>query len=521
MIKTWSKFFFFLSAFCLIIMTGARFILGAWPAVLYIFLVLFILGIIALVVLNYRAFFTILSIKTSKSGLSVGWSVCRILIFLITISYLGNHFNKSWDLTEEGINSLSEQSQKVVKDLDSNLEFLIFYKGDKISPESMSIKRELKSDLSIYKRNNPKVKIHFIDAYIDHLKSNKYLAQLPDKNRQEIFVFVKYQDRIVRVLAPFLENNLTSAIIKSKKRRFTNILFLTNHREKDLENETPDGLKIFKHALIDSGYNIKTWNFLQQGPPSKNPSLIISIGPSQAFLKKETLWLSRYLKSGGKLLLSLDPQENHQLAPWLKNYGIIFENNFIFSQLGRYAIGTIFDKNNLITKRFYGQRRTPLVLFERASALKVSNDFSKKFHISHLVKSDKKSFSVPKLSNKITRGPLQSFTMAVDVRYKQTKKSSKNSANTSRKNSFQLIVFGDSDFVTNRYIDQGFNKDLILNSLASLANEKELISIRPKRPKGTKVSLNYPRTFFIFLYVSLPIFFLLMGLFLWYKKRES
>ena len=54
----------------------------------------------------------------------------------------------------------------------------------------------------------------------------------------------------------------------------------------------------------------------------------------------------------------------------------------------------------------------------------------------------------------------------------------------------KLIVFGDSDFLTNGLLNaQGVNRDLALNSISYLLNEPDLISIRPKRLKATQLIL--------------------------------
>jgi ABC-type uncharacterized transport system involved in gliding motility auxiliary subunit len=43
-----------------------------------------------------------------------------------------------------------------------------------------------------------------------------------------------------------------------------------------------------------------------------------------------------------------------------------------------------------------------------------------------------------------------------------------------------FVVYGDSDFVNNYHLYLGGNKDLFLNTVAWLAGEKDLVSVRPK-----------------------------------------
>ena len=507
-------------------MAGARFVLGAWHPLLYGFLGFFLLGFVASIVLDYKLYLRFLSIKTAKKGLSLGWSLLILIVFLTAISYLGNRFNKSFDLTEEGINSLSEQTKKALKNLDSELVFYIFYKGDKISDEVRAIKQELKKDMELYRQNSSKIKTVFIDSYKNNLKSKEYLDHLPDKNQQELFVFVHYKNRKIRAEAPFSESDLTSAIIKSQKREFKEILFLTNHREKVLNNSQPSGLKILKNALNDSGFILKEWDFIQQGPPKKPPSLIASIGPQQAFLTAEKNWLKNHLSRGGSLFLSLDPKDNHNLDDFLKEYGLVFNDDFILSELGfiyggvTKALGVVFDRNHPITKKF---SKKQAVFFERASSLDVLPEAFEKFKLSYLVRSHQQSFTVPQLKKNIKVGNLSSLNMSIELspKTKDTFEKSEDK-NKDKKNTFRLALFGDSDFLTNRYIYDGANRDLALNSFVFLAGEEEIVSIPPKQPKGTKITLNRPqRASLILIYISLPLIFLLTGLWLWYRRRGA
>ncbi len=523
-----SKVSFLISGFSLIVMAGARFVLGAWHPLLYGFLVLFLLGLIVSVALDYKLYLEFLSIKTAKRGLNLGWSLLLLIVFLTGLAYLGSRFNKSFDLTEEGINSLAEQTTDVLKSLDSELIFLIFSKGDKVSEQVSMLKQELKNDLSLYKQASPKVKVVFVDSYKNHAKSEEYLSDLPDKNQQELFVFVNYKDRKIRVEIPFTEEALTSAIIKAKKREFKEILFVTGHGEKDLNNTEASGLKIFNQSLTDSGFILKEWNFVQQGLPQSQSALIMIVGPTQPFLPAEKTWLTDYLSKGGNLFVSLDPKERHELQDWLKNYGVIFNNDFIISQLGilyggpTKALGVSFDTNNPITKRLPAKQA---VFFEKTSSIDISPSALEKFKISQMVRSHNNSFTVPELKEKIKMKDTKSLTMAVTVQTKQNNNSNekdKDSEKSSNKTGFHLAVFGDSDFLTNSSIYEGANRDLALNTVSALAGEEELISIRPKQPKGTKISLNRPqRTTLVLLYIILPCVFLFTGLWIWYRRRES
>jgi ABC-type uncharacterized transport system involved in gliding motility auxiliary subunit len=75
----------------------------------------------------------------------------------------------------------------------------------------------------------------------------------------------------------------------------------------------------------------------------------------------------------------------------------------------------------------------------------------------------------------------------------------------------RLVVIGDSDFATNRWASpQLGNLDLFLNSVNWLAQQEDLIAIRPRDPEDRRITLtNDARTriFWITLLVIPALFF--------------
>ena len=172
-----SKISFLISGFCIIAMASARFVLGSWHPYLYGFLALFLLGIFISIIFDHKLYLEFLSIKTAKKGLSLGWSILILIVFLTATAYLGNRFNKSFDLTEEGINSLSEQTIDTLKNMDSDLVFYIFYKGDKISEQVTGIKQELKKRYGSLQAKQFKSKIFFCGYLQKPFKSGRVFVR--------------------------------------------------------------------------------------------------------------------------------------------------------------------------------------------------------------------------------------------------------------------------------------------------------------------------------------------------------
>jgi len=83
------------------------------------------------------------------------------------------------------------------------------------------------------------------------------------------------------------------------------------------------------------------------------------------------------------------------------------------------------------------------------------------------------------------------------------------------------VVFGDSDFVTNGYLGIPGNRDLFLNTVNWLAQQENLISIRPKDPEDRRVSLTSDQAKLIFWLsiLIIPGLILAAGVQTWWRRR--
>jgi ABC-type uncharacterized transport system involved in gliding motility auxiliary subunit len=83
------------------------------------------------------------------------------------------------------------------------------------------------------------------------------------------------------------------------------------------------------------------------------------------------------------------------------------------------------------------------------------------------------------------------------------------------------VVFGDSDFAANGYLGIPGNRDLFLNTINWLAQQENLISIRPRDPESRGVTLTSDgaqRIFWLAI-VIIPGLILTAGIQTWWRRR--
>ncbi len=528
----WGKISLFLSGLALIILVSVRYLLDGWQNFMFAPLAIFLLGIILAVFIDWRLFLDFFRMRTTKHGMNMGVMILLAIVLLVAVNFLGVRMNKTVDLTEEKINSLSPQSQDILKSLNNDVIVSVFYKGEEApntggnpSPES---KLRVKQNLELYQETSNKVKVYFYNTYTENLKADEYLNSLLDKQRGQVFVFVEYGGRKVRVESPFGEEQITSALIQSTKTTNKKIYFLQGHGERSLESDEADGLKLFKQSLEQAAFTVEPLNLVEKGFIPEDANVVAVVGSISQLLEQELKELREFAKRGGRLFIAADPGQKHNLALLTKTFGVEYMNNFIINQKGiqgrsqASTLGLFYDPNDEITKRF--DPNNTLTIFDLASELRAAPDKASTLKTVDLVKTDTGSFVMQELkSGKVQNPQVKSMAVAMKVSGDIVPPSGpKPDLPEKEKVTFEAVIFGDSDFLSNNAIQFGSNRDLALNSMASLAGESVQVSIRPPMPKGTKVELTRSSALaFIFVAFAIPILILLSGSILWFRRRSA
>ena len=387
-----SKICWFVAGLSLIVLLISRMMLGGWIHVMFIPLGLFCLGFILALVFDFRMYLEFFRMKTTKKGMSMGLMILLSIILLVSVNFLAVRHNKTGDFTEEKLNSLSDQSVQLLKGLDQDVVVKVFYRGQEAAEE----KQKAKSSLDVFLENSSKLKVQYYDSYIDVMDAQKYLNDLPDKDRALVFVFAEYGAKKVKIDPPYGEEQITAALIKVTRKGEKKVYFTLGHGEKDLESSSADGLKLFKTALEEASFIVEPLNLIEKGGVPEDASVVVIAGPTTQFQEGELNWLRQYAKKGGRMILALDPGQRHNLANLTKTFGVEFANNYILNEynqlLGRgtaSAIGLTFDPSSEITKPFPAGRN--YAVFDLASEIRPANDKAATLMLTEMIKTDKNS----------------------------------------------------------------------------------------------------------------------------------
>jgi ABC-type uncharacterized transport system involved in gliding motility auxiliary subunit len=502
---------------------GVRILLGVWHDSLYVSLGLGAVLILAGFILDrafYREFFTM---RTTKNGLAMGWVIILAFAFLFCLNFLSIRYDKKWDWTSEGINSLSEQSVKIVNGLKEPVEAILLFRKD---PEAENVKRAVADLLELYREKNKNIKFASYNAL-----ERPDLAQKYDFRAGTSGLYIEYKGKHLKVDQP-TEEAVTKTLLKLTRENKKVIYVTQGHGERALDSEKPESMGLFKEDL-ETSYAVTPLTLIQTGSVPADAAAVLVIGPTQDLLPTEIAALRTYASNGGHLLLASDPGEKNNMAQLDKIFGVEFDNDYVLDPRASIpgagnvaALGTVYSTSSEITKTMGAQP----TLFLLASSIHKAPGAPADFKFETLVSTNEVSRATNALAQDaklVSNGP---HTIAIQVTGKiappapapsKDKKTAEAPAASGKE--FSAIIIGDTDFLANQLFQKYANRDFVMNSVASLAKDEDMISIRPKQPKGSVLELHGNRLMIVIFGFLLPLpllLFLSSGV-IWFRRRTA
>lgn len=495
---------------------GLFFALRTWMPFMWAIIVPAVGSLIGWLYLDRRTIFDFLGLKTTKHGLEMGAVLFLSLLFLAVLNFVGARHSKTFDFSTNQVNTLSEQSQKLVLNLKSDLYVRYFYKD---GIEHVEDNKKLFRDLvKRYQDISAKVRFEFVE-----MNEKAKLTEEFGANKGAGEAFIEYNGNKNR-LENITEQDFTNALIKVTRTAKKVIYFLEGHGERSLDDEKSERSVFgFKQLLEKNSYEVKKISLAGIARVPDDADVLIIVDPVQTFQDVEVKAIENYLVRGGAVFLAVDGKIPNGLNKITTQIGIETENFYVFNvfdtPMGPVVnaqsptVAVQYSTSNSITKVFGPNQMT---VFRQPHALK-EVAHSDKIKVDFLVRTPDNSVALQTLDSEKYLGKPQSYQLAAEVRgiYSEPAKE------------FALVVFSDADFISNSLLYQNLNRDLALNSLATLSKDSDLVSITPKEIQVTKMTLSPPefKQFFSFvvlgLFFPLPIIFMITSLVLWLRRRHA
>jgi len=464
--------------------------------------VLFLAGL----VLSYRDFVTYFSVRSSQLGANAVTITLLVLVVLGLINFLGYRHKKRLDVTSEKLYTLSDQSRRTVSTLKKDVDIIRFAK----QPDTTF--KDLATEYT-----NAGTHVHYRE--VDPQEKPEVARQYNVTHMNDIVVSSGSHNE---TLSGTGEQDITNALIKVTRDAVKTICFVEGHGEKSIASGEQDGLEGGDKALKNEGYQTKTVNLVSSGEVPSDCGVLVDAGPKQALFPQEAGFISKYLDGGGRALLLLDPEMDPKVDSVLDAWNIAVGSNVVIdaSGVGRLfgtgpAVPLVVDYGaNPIVQNFAGT----MTFFNLARTVSLKDKGKSDPEATELLKTSPRSFTVPNLkTNEVRYDPAkdQAGPLSLGVAAERHI-----GAGTDTK-SARLVVIGNSAFATNQWAGLQRNGDLFVNAINWLAQDEDLISVRPKNPTNRRVILTetQQRELLFASLVFLPGLVMISGAVIWFRRR--
>jgi gliding motility-associatede transport system auxiliary component len=457
-------------------------------------------------------------------------SIVGILVGLgivIAVNYLATRQNKRWDLTENQTFSLSEQSLKILRDLDAPVQFTVYDQDANFD--------RFRERLDSYDYESDKVNVEYVD--IDRNPARAKQAQIQAYGT----VVMTYKDRTQRV-SNTDEQDITNALIKLVTGQEKKVYFTQGHGEHDTSSSDRAGYSTIGGALGRDNFSVATVVLAQQKDVPADATVLVIAGPRTDFLAPEIDAIKRFVAKGGKVLVLTDPSQPGapdlaNLRGFLKEWAIDLGDDVVVDASG---MGQLFGGDatvpvaasyppHPITEGFRVMTAYPL-----ARSIKPVEGGTGGKTAQRLVETsaqswaetDFKSLAAGKVDLNEEQGdrpgPIAlGAAVSAPASEPPAPPAGGNASPDGPKPETRIVAMGDSDFVANNAIGIQGNQDLFLNSVNWLAQQENLIAIRPREAQDRRITLTADQQQRILLLTLLVIPGLVFvgGVYTWWRRR--
>ena len=427
-----------------------------------------------------------------------------LLIVLVVLQLFSIRYTFRADLTPRGINSLSEKTLNVLDDLEGPVRAVAFY-GENDLGRSEALRM-----LDLYRAAYPAFRYEFLDPAKNPSEVERF-----NIGTQGTIVFL-YGDREARAIGSG-EERITNALLSLTRSERKVVYFVTGHGEKSPARDYRELAESLRAEFYDpQELSLMT---LEAVPP--DAEAVIVAGPRGELFPHEVAVLRSYLLSGGRLLLLLDPYYDGGLRDFLREVGIVLRNDAVVDQQSRimggeylFPIVESYEEHPVV-------RQIGLAsLYPVARSLLLSTDEARvPVTLRSIAKTGPRAWGETNRERLVEGeaafdqgedllGPL---VLAASVELDASE------------NSGILVVFGDSDFASDDYLSVSGNRDVILNSVAWISQEEELLSIRPIDAAHAPIVLTggSSRGIFLLSVLLFPVLYGALGVAVWRFRRSK
>jgi len=507
--------------------------------------------------------------RVGRYGSSAVFGTVFAVAILCTLAFLSARHGRRFDVSEAKVHTLSQQTTDLLARLDQDVLITAFFAESEAPP--------IRDLLDRYVYASKQVARSGAGSAADAATDASGGARAGGESRIEL-AFVEPNDApglieelglstedlargLVRLslasgesttLTEFSESTITNALQKLVKSKGKTVYFLEGHNERAIRpgpNDAPEplpgqppappspyagGPESFgraAEALVNETYRIESLLLATQADVPADAAAVVIAGPTRPFLDAELAALGRYVERGGALFVGVDPRAQTNLPALLEGFGVRLGDDVVVDR----ALAVFGQATTPIAREYDPSHAITAVLaeptlFPMVRSVELDPGAAAGFAV--LVRTGAESWAERDLDawRQTGRaeygasdllGPVPVAVAGVPRRASPVPapEDGADGAETPGR----IVVFGDSDFASNEYLDALRNRDLFVNAINWLAGEVESITVRPNVSRASSFQMSQEQ--FPFLqYVSLlrvPEAIAVAGVLVWWSRRRT
>ena len=440
---------------------------------------------------------------------------------------LGYRTGLRWDLTKNQRHSLSDQASKVLRELKDDVRVLYFTRKDEMAAGQERMK--------LYQGVSPRLTVEFVDALRNPARAEEYDARGP----YPVLILERGERR--ERLTNDTEQDFANALVKVTRDQVKTICFLEGEGQRNIEDAEGRGYSRVNAALTSGHYKTQKVVLLQEGRVPEACTVVVLAAPQKDLVAPLVEALRTYVQQGGKLFVLLEPPfkgdtdaVNALLAEWniqvakdvvvdlnpagqLVNAGPLsplameYPNHPITKDMK--GLATVFPAARSV-KATGGQATN---LAETTAASWAETDLT----LAEPVQRNENDQPGPISLAAVTTVPVASAPSPEPSPAASPAPDGAPAPAPEPTREGRVVVIGDSDFAANAMLDVQGNKDLFLNAVSWLAEDADLLTIRPRDPDEQRLLMNQQDLNHVVLatLLGLPGLIVAAGVFSWWRRR--
>ncbi|MGC8603040.1 MAG: GldG family protein [Desulfomonilaceae bacterium] len=490
--------------------------------------------------------------RTVKSG-DLAFGTLIFIAIIVALQYIAVQNPIRWDITKTHKHTLAPQSKQIIGT----------FKEKKIPV----------SALAFYESKDQRAKEQtqdLLDRYRDVSKNFTYNFYDPDRDRAVALqnkidsyptLVLKAGDRI-ETLNSIDEESVTNALARLLRSDVKKVYFLKGHGELDPSDSGVQGFSVAREHIEKQNYKTGDLILLETPAVPEDATIVIVAGPKTDPMENEFKAIQDFINGGGSLLVMLNPFQTPKLCQFMTNYGFQMTDDIVVDRMsqalgGDYLMPVITTYAHFpITKNF-----TLASFFPQTRSVKTSSPNPSGIQAVELAKTSPVSWTINEQQLKSgvadfdaktgQKGPVAVMSVStitpntkkpeqhVDPKSEASKDNNTNkevkdsTVNSDSQRSAQsegekplkkgrVVVSGSSLFAANRFFKLQGNADLFLNTISWLAEDENLIAIRPKSEKAQPIVLTSNQSLLSFLVpvVIMPLIWIVAGIAVFVYRRK-